>query len=380
MIFEIFLFLFILTFLVFIHELGHFLSAKFFGIHVEEFGLGLPPRAWFKKVGDTIYSLNWLPIGGFVQIRGETLEGYDSTDQTNFLNKKGWQKAIVLTAGVIMNMVFAIIVFYMVLGMGGWQSTPFLYLSNEYKFPFGETVAVPNISVGFSEDSAAKDAGITQGDQIVSLKFEDQKIFPKTVEELRSFVKDKANKTIQIEVYDLTKEETRMVDVQPRFNKEIDQAALGLSLRPAVRVKYDSTVDRLFAGFLHPINLMNYNGAILKSLIGISVEEKTAAPVAQSLSGPVGIFSVVSDVVNSGSKRVVMQVFDLAAIISLSLAVMNLLPIPALDGGRLVFVVIEMITGKRPSQNFEAKAHQIGFMFLILMIIAVTFKDVLQLF
>ncbi len=200
MIFEIFLFLFILTFLVFIHELGHFLSAKFFGIHVEEFGLGLPPRAWFKKVGDTIYSLNWLPIGGFVQIRGETLEGYDSTDQTNFLNKKGWQKAIVLTAGVIMNMVFAIIVFYMVLGMGGWQSTPFLYLSNEYKFPFGETVAVPNISVGFSEDSAAKDAGITQGDQIVSLKFEDQKIFPKTVEELRSFVKDKANKTIQIEV------------------------------------------------------------------------------------------------------------------------------------------------------------------------------------
>jgi regulator of sigma E protease len=380
MVFEILIFVFILTFLVFIHELGHFFSAKYFKIDVKEFGLGLPPRAWSKKIGETIYSLNWLPIGGFVQIKGETPEGYDPNDSTNFLNKKCWQRAVVLTAGVFMNLVFAVLIFYLVLAFGGWKSNPFLYLNTEYQFPFGQTVPIPNIAVGFSDSSAGKDAGIMPGDQIVSLKFNEDKVYPESVEALRDFIKDKADKPIEVEVYDMTKEQSRNLTVIPRFSEEINQAALGLNLRSAVRVNYDSGLNKVFAGFIHPINLLHYNVEILKSLVGISIEEKTAAPVAQSLSGPVGIFSVVNEVINSGSKRVFLQVLDLAAIISLSLGVMNLLPIPALDGGRLVFVISEMITGKKPSPKLEAQAHQFGFFFLILMIIAVTFKDVLQLF
>lgn len=121
---SIVIFLFILSFLVFIHELGHFLSARKFGVKVDEFGLGIPPRAWGKKVGETIYSLNWLPIGGFVKIRGEDLEDYDPKDPENFMNKKPWQRSVILLAGIFMNFVFAVIVFYFLLASNGWKSSP----------------------------------------------------------------------------------------------------------------------------------------------------------------------------------------------------------------------------------------------------------------
>src|SRR3990167_9173585 len=106
------LFLLILSVLVFIHELGHFLSARYFGIDVEEFGLGIPPRAWGKKIGKTLYSLNWLPIGGFVKIKGEDFDDFDPKDKTNFLSKKPWQQGVVLIAGVVMNFILAVFIFY----------------------------------------------------------------------------------------------------------------------------------------------------------------------------------------------------------------------------------------------------------------------------
>src|SRR3990167_7537244 len=109
------IFIIILSILVFIHELGHFISARKFGIKVDEFGIGIPPRAWGKKIGNTLYSINWLPLGGFVKIRGDDFDEYNAKDKNNFMNKKPWQQAVVLCAGVFMNAVLAVIIFQVIL-------------------------------------------------------------------------------------------------------------------------------------------------------------------------------------------------------------------------------------------------------------------------
>lgn len=376
MLFEIIIFLGILTFLVFIHELGHFLTAKKFGIKVEEFGLGLPPRAIGKKVGETIYSLNWLPLGGFVQIKGENLdESYDPKDPTNFMNKKPWQRSVVLLAGVFMNFIFAVLVFYFLLGSNNWESSP-LVSFDEYKFPFGETVAMPNVVMGIAENSAASKAGFQLGDQINTLRYQGEEVEVSTVDGIRTFLADKSGQEIEAEIINLGTGLASIKKFTPEFNEELQQPALGVSLDKAIKISYQNSAEKALSGFLHPINLTIYNFRILGKLAGVSVSERNVEPIAQSLSGPIGIFDVVKTILNTETKSPLFAMLDVAALISLSLVVMNLLPIPALDGGRVVFVLIEWITGKRVSPAWEARAHQYGFMFLITLIIAITFKDV----
>ena len=376
MLFEIIIFLGILTFLVFIHELGHFLTAKNFGIRVEEFGIGLPPRAIGKKIGDTIYSLNWLPLGGFVQIKGENFdETFDPKDQTNFLNKKPWQRTVVLLAGVFMNFIFAVLVFYFLLGVNNWESSP-LVSFGEYKFPFGQTVPMPNVIMGIAPESAAAKAGFELGDQITSLNYQNQSLTITGAEELGTFLADKADQEIEAEITNLGTGLETTKKFTPMYNEELKQPALGVTLDQAIKIAYQSPTEKAFSGLLHPINLTLYNFRILGKLAGVSVAERNVEPIAQSLSGPIGIFDVVKTILNTETKSSFYAVLDIAALISLSLVVMNLLPIPALDGGRVVFVLIEWITGKKVPAAWEARAHQYGFMFLITLIIAITFKDV----
>ena len=141
------IFIIILSILVFIHELGHFISARKFGIKVDEFGIGIPPRAWGKKIGNTLYSINWLPLGGFVKIRGDDFDEYNAKDKNNFMNKKPWQQAVVLCAGVFMNAVLAVIIFQVILSFQGFRSSPVMLLG-DFQFPFGSEVKIQNIIVG----------------------------------------------------------------------------------------------------------------------------------------------------------------------------------------------------------------------------------------
>ena len=376
MLFEIIVFLGILTFLVFIHELGHFTTAKKFGIKVEEFGIGLPPRAWGKKIGETIYSINWLPLGGFVQIKGEDLDQkVDPKDKTNFANKKPWQRTVGLLAGMCMNLVFAIAAFYISLGLNNWQSSPMISFGG-FHFRFGETVNLPNVIMSIQKGSAAEKSGIKLGDRIINLEYQNQIIEPTDVSQVKAFLADKEGKEITINTVNMVNGDEYKRTFIPEYNEELKQPALGVSLDSAMQLSYVTPVQRAFAGFFHVANLTEYNLSILKRLTGTAIEEKTVEPIAQSVSGPIGIFDVVKTILNTQSQSPVLALLDIAAIISLSLAIMNLLPIPALDGGRVAFVIVEWIIGRRVAASWEAKAHQYGFMFLIGLIILITFKDV----
>ncbi len=375
----IILFILILSVLVFIHEMGHFMAARFFGIKVEEFGLGIPPRAWGKKIGETLYSINWLPLGGFVRIKGEDFIDYKPNDERNFLNKKPWQQAVVLVAGVVMNLILAVTIFYFILATNGWKSSPLLLL-NDYKFPFGNVVEVPNIIVFMEEDSPALNAGMEFADQIQTLSYMDETISVNSVEDVKAFLSDKPDSEIRIEAVNINTDERNIYTVIPEYNENIDQPALGVSLGEAVQLTYTSPAQKLTAGFSHSANVLSYSMSVFGNLISRSVQEKSFEPVSAGVSGPVGIFGAVRSILSTGGPKVPMVILDLTALLSLSLAFMNLLPIPALDGGRLVFVITEWITGKRPSAALESKAHQVGFAILLGLIAVITLKDIWQLF
>lgn len=374
----IIIFILILSFLVFVHELGHFLSARFFGIFVEEFGLGVPPRAWGKRIGKTIYSINWLPFGGFVKIRGEDFEGYNLKDKSNFINKKPWQKSVVLIAGIVMNTILGMLLFYVSLGMNGWRSSPIL-LIDDYKFPYGTTVNLPNVVTFVSADAAADKAGIEFADRIVEIRYEDQSIVPASADDIRTFLADKEGRKVTVLIQNINTEEISEKTVVPEYSQEIDAPALGVGLGQAVLLQYTG-VNQAFAGVLHSGNVMGYSFTALKNLVKEAFETKDVTAVSQGVAGPVGIFGAVKAVIEGGGDKVLIALLDLTAILSLSLAVMNLLPIPALDGGRLVFVLAEWATGKRPSPRLEAKAHQVGYALLLFLLAVITLKDILQLF
>lgn len=369
-------FILILSFLVFIHELGHFFTAKKFGIKVEEFGMGIPPRAWGKKFGETLYSLNWLPIGGFVKIKGEDMTDFDPKDKHNFQNKKPWQRAIVLVAGVFMNFVFAVAVLYGLLSINGFKSSPIVEMS-DYDFKFGKVNYINNVVSGVDPKSNGVNSGIRPGDIIQKLQIGQDVKDVKDINDIKTFLKDKENDEVIVHTVNINTSIAGQYKFKPIYYEQIGQAGLGVSLVRAIQLDYSTNlVDTLFSGFMHSVNIMGYSFDVLGNMIGISFEQKTLEPVSQGVSGPVGIYGAVDAVLSQGGPNMIYTILDLMALLSLSLAFMNLLPLPALDGGRLVFVIFEWITGKRPSQKLESIVHQVGFMLLIGLIIIITFKDV----
>ncbi len=366
----------ILSFLVFIHELGHFLTAKKFKIGVPEFGMGIPPRIWGKKFGETLYSINWLPFGGFVRIKGEDYEDYDPKDKTNFINKKPWQKSVVLLAGIFMNLMVAFVIFYFTLGINDFKSSPILLLDN-YKFPFAKTVELPNVVTFIKDDSPASNAGIQFADRITKLEYNGEVVEPKTIDDIHNFLKDKEGKEITVYTKNINTDETAVYKVTPTYNEELGMVVLGIGLGDAVQLAYQTPAEKVLAGPLHSANIMGYSFHALGQLVKQSVQEKDVSAVASGVAGPIGIFGAVKSIMDNGGSKTWLVLLDLTALLSLSLAIMNLLPIPALDGGREVFVLYEWITKKRPSPKLEERMHQIGFIFLIGLLLIITFKDII---
>ena len=376
---SIIVFVLILTIIVFVHELGHFYFAKKFGVKVHEFGLGLPPRAVGKTVGETIYSLNWLPLGGFVSLKGEEYneEEYQNKDQDSFLNKKPWQKAVILVAGVFMNIIFGILAFQLFLGMNGYKSQEFLELSNnDYKF--GVVKSIPNTIGGFSEDSPAEKSGLRLDDRVVALMYQGESVRPTNIDELRSFLQDKSDKTVQITVNRPAEENATLTfNIVPTAAEDTGHGTIGVYLNSLAM--FDYTNNKIMAGVYHSFNMLDYTFSTLGHLIGISVKEGDIQPVASSVSGPLGVLGVVNVILNLDNGMVFSSLLNLFGLISISLAVMNLLPIPALDGGRLVFTLYEAVTGKLPNPKLEGVLVKWSFLFLIGLMILVTIKDVFML-
>lgn len=395
-------FLLILSVLVLIHEAGHFFVARKFGIKVEEFGFGIPPRAWGKKIGETLYSINWLPIGGFVKLFGEDEAGAGrigangkeqkpkTTDLSRaFFARPVWQRALVVVAGVVMNALLAFLIYYVFLFVSGFKTE--LPLFTKYNF-FGVTQTDTLRSLVVSDvvkNSPAANAGIKKCSatekkvsyclQLVSINGVQMTTVAQFQDTLK---KSRGEKTVFVweNLADKKKVTTTMV---PRVNPEKGQGAIGIrfNTQEVAVLEYKTPMQKLFSGIVHPINVMIYQFDILARLIGVSIAEKNADAVGSAFSGPVGVFVVTGQVLQiPDTKERLLAVLNLAGLLSASLALFNVLPIPALDGGRLFFILFEGVTGKKINQQTEALIHSVGMVVLLGLILLITFKDIFQFF
>lgn len=321
---------------ILIHEAGHFFVAKFFGLKVEEFGFGFPPRIFAKKYGETEYSLNWLPFGGFVKILGEDREEPGADSRRSFASQGKIARAAVVGAGVAMNFLL------------GWFLISLIYM-------IGTSQAVVISEV--RPDSPAAQAGIAQGDVILGFS---------TTGEFINYVNAHRGEEISFEV--MRDKETQEIRAIPRANPKPGEGALGIGLVDAGTPR-KGFFSSIYEGFFTALSLMWF---VVLSLYSLFKGLVLGGVGFGAVMGPVGIFGVASQVGQLG----LLYVVQLVALISLNLAVMNVLPLPALDGGRLFFLLLEKLSGRPLPRRFERGANAIGFMVLLLLMIAITAQDI----
>lgn len=343
--------------LVLAHEFGHFIVAKRAGCRVEEFGFGFPPRVWSWKRGDTLYSINLLPIGGFVKIEGEDMD-QPSQSPTSFSTKSASWRILILSAGVLMNILLAAVLLSVQAGLG---SPTLVTPDNTAQLTDFKTYILE-----VTPDSPAAEARLTAYDRIVRLDSIEQP----TVEEVQGYVREKAGQTITLEIE--RGGERRQVSVVPRLDPPADEGALGVSLAATglQRVPWWKTP---WHGVVRTGQMMV---AIVSQFWFLLQQLIRQGMVSETLTGPIGIAVYTNEVTQLG----VAYVLEFAALVSLNLAIVNILPLPALDGGRILFVMIEAIRGKRLPLRYEKLTHTVGFVLLLLLMLAITLKDIVRYF
>lgn len=365
---SIIIFLIILALLILVHEFGHFIVAKKSGIRVDEFGLGFPPKIWSKKWGGTLYTLNAIPFGGFVKIFGEDSHGNVLSleeKETSFIYKPKWIQASVLVAGVTFNILLAW--FLISLGYIVGVASPVEHSG------FGTVRDIHLVITEVLQNSPAEKAGIKSGDslKIISVGnsiLDENDITPASVQDI---ISNSGGKEIKLTY---VRGKGAPVSVSVTANNEIIQGkkAIGIAM------------DRI--GVLRlPAHLALVEGArstyfltigTAKGIINFITGIFTFRSDFSQVTGPIGIVGVVGDATKLGFSYLV----TLTALISINLAIINLLPFPALDGGRLVFVIVEAVTRKPISPKFVRAAHFIGFSALIILMIVVSVHDLLKIF
>jgi len=365
---SIIIFILILSLLIFVHELGHFVFAKMTGVKVEEFAIGFPPRIWEKQKGETLYSIGAIPFGGFNKLYGETSEVAQDKDRS-FSGKPVRVRALISFGGVLFNVLLAAVIFYFILSSSGFQTKQFLIY--DFKFPFGQQENF--IATGaVVKNSPAEIAGIEPRDLILQVNGKEFK----NTSEFIEFIQEKKGKEINLVLRNAITNENKNINIVPRIEYPDNQGPLGVSLGNIAQVSYVSPANKIFSGFLHSANISVYSFSGLAYFIKESFQEKNIAPLASSVSGPVGIFSLV----DTASKMGFATLMNLTAVISLALAMFNILPIPALDGGKLVFLAIEAVARKPVPQKIEENITMFFFGLLILMMLAATFNDLHRFF
>ena len=364
---------FFLGLIILFHEAGHFLVAKFFGVKVEEFGFGFPPRIWGKRRGETIYSINAIPAGGFVRLLGE--EG-GVTDKRSFSSKGPWVQSAILVAGVLMNVLVAFVLFTVVLSFNHFKfeaptAIPTTGESLNFSFPFGKQTK-PVFIVFTDSGSPAEKAGIKPPDEIISVN---GKTFD-SITALQKYIdKNKGKKTIFV-VRNLNSSETRTLTLVPRINSPKGQGPLGIGLDQFYVVAYSSLADKIFVGPLHSVNMIYEQWVAIGGLVSKSIGNRSVAPVSKQVSGPVGIVGQLGSYIGQAGVSASWTIVMLIGLISLMLGLVNVLPIPAADGGRLFFTLLEGVFRIKVSENIQRWVNTIGFYLLIILIILVTFNDI----
>ena len=361
---DIIAFLVILGAVVLVHELGHFLAAKISGVRVEEFGIGFPPKIWKKKVGETEYSIGAIPLGGFNKIYGmDEDDEKKEKDPRGYDSKSAWSKFLICSAGIIMNVLFAVVIFYVLMISSGFKTSQSL-LYSDYKFPFGEQSNYPMI-VQVEDNSPAASAGLKASDVIFSVN--GQNISGS--DGLSAIVSENKGKEVN-----LTLNDGRNIKITPRLNPGKDEGALGVALRDIAYINYSNLSDKIFVGFEHTWNIIDYSFAAMGKLISYSFKDKSIEPLAYSMTGPVGIYAIIKLTISKG----LYDIMNLVAILSVALGISNLLPIPAMDGAKMIYTFLEAANKKIFSKKLQMQIESYGAVFLILLAVAIILKDFIQ--
>ncbi len=417
MLLTIIIFLLVLSVLVFAHELGHFGVARWFKVRVLEFGFGFPPRAlgWqrIKKQGlekiaesdvvsvqteatatgiketiieekrevdvirtdkswrlikgnrelegeeskeGTVYSLNYIPLGGFVKIKGE--DGSDREQPDSFASKKIWQRFLMLFAGVFMNIVLAFILFSLAFAIGSPQAI------DQGNRGQADNLRVQIVEV--LEGSPAQKAGIQVGDVILNVSGQEIS----TEKDVQDLVAANVGQELNLSL--LRDTETINLKVKPEYREDIKRGGVGVALTAVGVVRYP-WYQAIFEGFKQTFVLL---AAIVVAFVDLIKNLIVGQSVGGDVAGPVGIASMTGQVARMGF----VYLLQFIALLSLNLAVINILPFPALDGGRILFLIIEKIKGRPVKREVEAVIHNIGFLLLMLLVVWISIRDVWQLF
>lgn len=349
------LFIIILSILVLIHEFGHFIVAKKRGIYVEEFGLGIPPKVFGFKIGETTYSINALPFGGFVKLLGE------ETHEKNkiapelipraFYKKSAITRISVIVAGVLCNFIL------------GWGIISFLLTR-------GLPVPVTNVVVEKVEkNSPAETSGLQKKDVIQTLTYHNKTEKINSNNALVAFTSKYAGQKIQIQIQ--RGNTIQNLQIIPRKNPPVSQGPLGLVLKPYEIKKY-SFIEAPWYGLKYSVHITT---SVFKELSNLVLNLITLQKPRVDITGPIGIAVLTGEAAKAGFD----SLLQLIAILSLNLAVINILPFPALDGGRLAVILYEIIWRKKINANFEQKMNLIGFAVLMSLIILVSIQDIIKL-
>jgi len=365
-------FFIILAVLVLTHELGHFLAAKKAGAKVLEFGFGFPPRLWSFKYGETEYSINWIPFGGFVKILGEDgnpacaiIDG--QIPSGSLASKNRFVQAGVLAAGVIFNILLA----WFILSLGLSFGMP----TTRDGVPDGYTLDKQQLIISeVLPNSPAAEAKLQAGEIIVYLADWKEKITNPSVTEVQQFVAAHGDQSMTIGYLSLpTETEAKEVKIIPRSEVIGSTPALGISMTEVGILKLPWYVA-IWEG-LKLTGLVIWS--IILALIGLVAGIfRGQTEVLSSVTGPIGLISVVGSSLSLGWS----YLLNLTAVISLNLAVINFMPFPALDGGRILFLAIEAITRRPINQKIAEGLNAAGFFILISLMLVLTLRDIVHLF
>lgn len=348
---SVILFIIVFSILILAHEFGHFIVAKKSGIRVDEFGFGFPPRLFKFKKGETIYSFNIIPFGGFVKIFGE--EGGSAKETNSFASKSVGVKALVISAGVILNLFFGWFLF----SVGFMAGLP----TSASSVPFGSELKDVNVAiVQVAPNSPAEKAGIKDGDLLIDFA---------NMTEVQDFIS--ANKGREVKIRHKRGKEIFSAKLTPRIDAPAGEGSVGIAMDeigilklPWHRAIWEGLKTTYQLAVAIALGIFDFIVGAFKGLVGIN-----------DVLGPVGIVNAAGSVAKLGFS----YLLSFVAFLSINLAVLNILPFPALDGGRLLFLAIEKIKGSPVNPRWSSIIHGAGLAILLIFMFAVTYKDILRL-
>lgn len=345
--------------LLVIHEFGHFILAKLFGVRVDEFGIGYPPRIFGKKIKETIYSINLIPFGAFVRLPAETGE---SDDPKSFARQPLLKRALIIFGGALSFWIVSFILISVIFSVGAPVAVDDSEKGN-IKNPYVQMIAV-------SPDSPAEKSGLKAGDIIKELSFGSDVVFVTKIKDVQEFSTLYKGEEITLKIQRIN--ETFNVNLTPRTSFPDGEGAMGMGLtRVAIKTYpwYLAPVEGVKATF-------NLTLGVIQGWYYALYNVSTGKPSGAEMMGPVGIFHLFTQASQVGT----VYFLNFIALISIYIALFNMLPIPSFDGGKLMFLTIEAFRRKPLKQKTEEKITAFFFLSLIALMVVITIKDIIRIF